>query len=166
MRAPGALPLLEQERLGRPADEHVGAVFSHQYIANLLPGQTQTHETAEKIAVVERPRLVKAAAQRGNRVLLRAEGPVGQKVQLPPLGALIAAEEGVFALLRADGLQQAARRGLLLRGEKFRVRRDAAAAALFVFIPHTAEEQVLLGRGGRAVQKLASVHSCSPRFCV
>lgn len=79
VRAPGALPLLEQERLGRPADEHVGAVFSHQYIANLLPGQTQTHETAEKIAVVERSRLVKAATQRGNRVLLRAEGQSGRK---------------------------------------------------------------------------------------
>ena len=117
-------------------------MLCHQYIANFFAGQSQAHQTAQKIAVGQRVRLIKAAAQEPDGIL-RLLLPVGQKMQLAALGAVIAAPKQVPGG-HTHGMQQPLGQRLLLRGQKTRHRRHIAALALLPFIPNAACQQPLI----------------------
>ena len=157
----GAVPVLQQEiRHGR-VQQHLTAALFHKYIAYLLPGQSQSHQTAQKIPVGQ----VAAAAARGpHRRDLRAvrlRHPLRQEHQPLSLRAVIAAPENA-GLPRAQQHQKALRCSLLRRGEKACGRGNVPRAALLTLVPHPAQQQPFLRAVGGSVQQFTSVHVMPP----
>ena len=157
----GAVPVLQQEiRHGR-VQQHLTAALFHKYIAYLLPGQSQSHQTAQKIPVGQ----VAAAAARGpyRRDLraVRLRHPLRQKQQPLSLRAVIAAPKHI-ALPAPQRVQQMLRRRLFLGGEKACGRGNVPRAALLTLIPHAAQQQPFLRAVGGSVQQFTFVHVILP----
>ena len=156
----GAVPVLQQEiRHGR-VQQHLTAALFHKYIAYLLPGQSQSHQTAQKIPVGQ----VAAAAARGPHrrdLVVRRLQPVRQEHQPPALRAVIAAPKHI-ALPAPQRVQQMLRRRLFLGREKACGRGNVPRAALLTLIPHAAQQQPFLRAVGGSVQQFSSVHVMPP----